>query len=136
MKKCKWLFWEECAELAGGHSFRYERSNLLTKDTVWSCFTKEEMKQKYPKGGYKILGEVTKNKGANKEFVIIWDDNGNKLYLQPAGTYSYILYRTYGYIPVRDGLYVEAKKKNIAGKTIVLCMFILLLTLIVSIGLQ
>lgn len=109
------------------HKFIYERNNPLAEDSVWSCLSKKEMKQKYPAGGYKILGEVTRKKGADKDFVIVHDYNDNKLYLQPPGSYPPLIYRIYGYIPIRDDLYVAVKKKNtIAGATILLAAIVLL----------
>lgn len=78
----------------------------------WRCFSKKEMRSKYPEMGYRISGEVTRKKGQNTSFHLKKAER--TLPVQPVETYKKPLYKVYGYIPAleRDA-YVVVKKINL-----------------------
>lgn len=79
---------------------------------AWGCFSKKEMRSKYPELGYRITGEVAGKKGKNIAFEL--KRAGKTLPVQQTETYKGLLYRVHGYIPDKQqDTYIIVKKINL-----------------------
>lgn len=78
----------------------------------WEYFSKKAMKELFPEGGYKVIGEVIEKTGKNREMPIMNSDE-KPLYVQPLKTYKKVLYKRIGYIWSKEYEgYVVIKKNN------------------------
>lgn len=78
----------------------------------WKYFSKKAMKELFPEGGFKIIGEVIEKPGKNREMPILNKDE-KQLFVQPLKTYKKVLYKKIGYIWSEEYQgYVVIKKNN------------------------
>lgn len=89
-----------------------DKTFIYFDDSRWAYYSLKAMRKKYPEGGYKLMGEVTKKKGKKEENPIEKDKDA-VLYVQPLKTYKKPCYRRIGFIYSEDkGSYVLVKKSN------------------------
>lgn len=86
------------------------------------CYSKNKIKELYPNGNYKIVGETfEKNKKRNKDIIEIAN---KKLNVSKYGSNSKILYKTKGYIEVDENQYIVYLKSRVAFLFLLFLIFI------------
>ncbi|EAC3357102.1 hypothetical protein ACRVLY_002869 [Listeria monocytogenes] len=82
-----------------------KKAFYYNEESALNSYTVQQIKGKYPHGGYTIEGEVLKKNYDRSKI-------DNKLYVQPIGKYRWPLYRNISYLSYNSDTFIAVKRIN------------------------